>query len=253
MQSLLIIAVIFNFVLKTSCAAAATFFTQVTVHNDLIEFEMEYGGTYVEDFIQYPVEAASIVFSENENVKCFLRGFEYGSKGVVSTLSALFTYSSPLYIRRTWTIEHNQLVCYDISDNPNTAVLLLDSKAYATSPDALRKLPLNEDGEGVLLFPKDGQYFGLMSLIDSPYERLWCKAGYRYRDDEIIGYRGVKIASGKLSALPCTTRPRPAGDYGPPGILPGYNPNHRDFRALDAHFKELIKAERNKASDMNEK
>lgn len=74
MQSLLIVFIIFNFVLTTSCAAAATFFTQVTVHDDLLEFEMEYGGTYVEDFRPLSVEAANIVFSENESVKCFLRG-----------------------------------------------------------------------------------------------------------------------------------------------------------------------------------
>lgn len=229
MQSLLIICVIFNFVLKTSCAAAAaTFFTQVTIHNDLIEFEMEYGGTYVEDFIPYPLEAASIVFSENDNIKCFLRGVEYGSKGVGDTHSAPFTYLSPLYIRRTRTIEYSQLVCYDISDNPNTAVLLLDPKPYRTSPDALRKLPLNEDREGVLLFPNDGQYFGMISLIDSPYERLWCKAGDRYRQEETIGYHGAKIVSGRLSALPCTTKPRPAGNA--------------DFLAMDEYLNSLIEA-----------
>lgn len=170
----------------------------------------------------------------------------YGSGAINSGSvdSALFTYLSPLYMRRTWTTEHRQLVCYDISDNPNTAVLLLDPRTFIPSPDALRKLPLNEDGDGVLLFPNGEQYFGSMSLIDSPYERLWCNAGDRYRYEETKGYHGADRVSGKLSALPCTMKPRPARDYGPPGILPAYNPKQPNFLAMDEYLNNLIEAEK---------
>ena len=259
MQFLFIIFIICTSLLKISFAAA-TFFTQVTIDHNVLEFGMEYGGTHVvyigRGLFGYSVPADSfqVAYSDNENVKCFLRGYVSGDKGRKGTVSALSRYGSPVYMKKTRLTKYNQLVCYDISDNPDTVVLLLDTRGneFRPSLDVLHKLPLDEKREGVLLFPNDKQYFGLVAMIESPYEELWCKAGDTYLHAETLGYGGAKrISDVTLNALPCTTKPGPVGDFGPPGILPDYNPNQPNYLAMDEYFNNLIETEKRKTTTTN--
>ena len=123
---------------------------------------MQLGGTYahaIDSYYYNRFEALNIVYTESDNVSCFSRGTIYGSKGSGDTISTPSRYRSPVYLEKTKSTYYKELVCYDISDNLNTAVLLLGGeRERRPSPGAVHKIPLDENGEGVLLLPASEQW-----------------------------------------------------------------------------------------------
>ena len=222
MQSFLYLPIIFNFLLKVSFAAE-TFFTQVKLDEKVFEFEMEYGGTYIENFDglddRVEIESINIVSTENENIKCLLRGAAAPGGHLHTLISPIATYdSSPVSVPGgrdhvpQW-ISYNQLLCYDTSVNPNSAVLILDPN-YSGSPslDALFIVPLDENNEGVAFLPFEDRQIDRGYLLESPQEKLWCKIGVEWEAESVLGYTGTSELKNIFKygdAVACTTRPRP--------------------------------------------
>ena len=248
MQLFILSIIVFSLRLKISFAAA-TSFTQVTVDHHVIEFELGHGDTYnrwlglVSGF--YPGESLNVVYSENERVTCFLRGYTRDGKTIVSPNAR---YMSPVSLKPIEARNFNKLICYDISDDPNTAILLLgqSSDRFLGKSGSLHKLQLDENKEGVILsHDYDG---GITSavMIESPYKDLWCKMGDQYLRKNILGYRGKKIIDREpIAAIPCTTKPLPVKNVNQGR---SYGPKRPDYLVMDNYFEELIKAERNKAT-----